>query len=164
MCPHPGSAGPSMEASHQQCLLRVKGSRWPGQQMSLSATEHWQRSSAHSRAQGMMGKQEPWPGSQEPRILVSALPRASSVASPLWASVSSQMKAGRGVSSPMDPSGTNPHVADSGGLQERADVEVQSPREGLIRQAAAQGMSPGEPCSQRPWRPASWGWGAVAGS
>lgn len=105
----------------------------------------------------MMGKHEPWPGSQEPGILVSALPRASSMAPPLWALVSSQMKAGRGVSSPMGPSGANPHVANSGGLQERADVEGQSPHEGLIRQAAAQGMSPGEPCSQRPWHPASWG-------
>lgn len=41
-------AGPSTEASNQRHLLRVKGSGWPGQQMSLSVTGCWQRSSAHS--------------------------------------------------------------------------------------------------------------------
>lgn len=44
--PHTGSAGPSTEASNQQHLLRVKGCGWPGQQISLSVTECWQRSSA----------------------------------------------------------------------------------------------------------------------
>lgn len=46
--PHTGSAGPGTEASNQHHLLRVKGRGWPGQQISSSVTEHWQRSSADS--------------------------------------------------------------------------------------------------------------------